>query len=67
MIEQPRKSTKPPQFLVKLFQIVNNPAFDYVVCWDASGEKIIIKNAKVFEDKVMKIYFKMAALSSFKR
>ena len=45
---------KPPQFLLKLYHIVNLPSSDYVVSWDITGEKIIIRSEKLFSEQIMK-------------
>ena len=46
-----------PQFIRKLYEIVNLPSSDDIVSWDTSGEKFMIKNQRQFMDQIMKVHF----------
>ena len=56
-----------PQFLLKLYHIVNIPKTDFIVSWNDTGDKIILKNETLFVDQLMGKYFKMELFTSFKR
>ena len=56
-----------PSFLVKLFEIVNNPLTEDIVTWTEEGDGFVIRLPKQFSDKILPQYFKHDNFSSFIR
>ena len=56
-----------PSFLVKLFEIVNNPLTQDVVTWTKEGDGFAIKQPKQFSNSILPQYFKHDNFSSFIR
>uniref|UniRef100_A0A0N4ZQK2 HSF_DOMAIN domain-containing protein n=1 Tax=Parastrongyloides trichosuri TaxID=131310 RepID=A0A0N4ZQK2_PARTI len=59
-----REDDKTPVFLVKLWNIVNDPALDHIIEWDESGLSFHIKDSYAFCKEVLPQYFKHGNLNS---
>lgn len=56
-----------PSFLLKTYEIVDEPAYDDIVSWNKAGDAFIIFQTNEFCEKVLPLYFKHKNLSSFVR
>jgi heat shock transcription factor len=39
-----------PSFLVKTYEIVNDPATDSIICWNQEGNGFVVKQVNTFSD-----------------
>jgi hypothetical protein len=56
-----------PAFLVKTYDILENPQYSDIISWSKDGTAFIVKNINEFSDKVLPKYFKHNNFSSFVR
>jgi hypothetical protein len=61
------KKSLPPNFLLKLYQILENNEFENVIEWGDNGKYFVVKNLTEFTDKVLPRFFKHNNFSSFVR
>ncbi|CEF62027.1 Heat shock factor (HSF)-type, DNA-binding domain and Winged helix-turn-helix DNA-binding domain-containing protein [Strongyloides ratti] len=59
-----KEDDKTPVFLIKLWNIVNDPSFDHIIEWDESGLSFHIKDPYAFCKEVLPLYFKHSNLNS---
>ncbi|KAG6490866.1 heat stress transcription factor A-4b-like isoform X1 [Zingiber officinale] len=60
-------SNSPPPFLVKTYDMVDDPSTDSVVSWSASNASFVVWNAPEFARDLLPRYFKHNNFSSFVR
>ena len=60
-------SSSVPNFLIKTFDIVNDPSNKDTVAWNPQGTGFIVENSNKFAEKVLPKYFKHNNFSSFVR
>lgn len=63
----PHKKKEMPNFLLKLYQILENNDNKGTVSWGDSGKSFIVKNLNEFSDRILPKYFKHNNFSSFVR
>uniref|UniRef100_A0A7N0V6J5 HSF-type DNA-binding domain-containing protein n=1 Tax=Kalanchoe fedtschenkoi TaxID=63787 RepID=A0A7N0V6J5_KALFE len=56
-----------PQFLSKIYEIVDNPNTDYLVQWGFDGKSFVVHDANAFCQFILPKYFKHNHFSSFIR
>lgn len=56
-----------PSFLLKTYEIVNDPSSDDIVRWNETGDSFIIMKTHEFCEELLPVYFKHKNLSSFVR
>jgi hypothetical protein len=56
-----------PNFLLKLYQILETNEFHNIIEWGDTGRYFIVKNMNEFTDKVLPRFFKHNNYSSFVR
>lgn len=56
-----------PSFLLKTYEIVDDPAYDDIVSWNKAGDAFVIYKTNEFCEKILPMYFKHKNLSSFVR
>jgi len=54
-------------FSIKLHKILSNPAYSNIICWLPHGRSWRMLQPKVFEEKIIPLYFRHARISSFMR
>uniref|UniRef100_A0A913HJX9 HSF_DOMAIN domain-containing protein n=1 Tax=Strongyloides stercoralis TaxID=6248 RepID=A0A913HJX9_STRER len=59
-----KEDDKTPVFLIKLWNIVNDPNLDHIIEWDESGLSFHIKDPYAFCKEVLPLYFKHSNLNS---
>jgi hypothetical protein len=57
----------PPNFLLKLYQILETNEFNHIIDWGDNGKYFIVKNLTEFTEKVLPKFFKHNNFSSFVR
>jgi hypothetical protein len=57
----------PPNFLVKLYQILETNEFKNIIEWGDNGKYFVVKNLTEFTEKVLPKFFKHNNFSSFVR
>ena len=55
------------QFILKLFEIVQNKENDDIVCWSQCGNELVIMDTEKFTEQILRTYFKHNSLTSFIR
>ena len=55
------------RFLIQLHEILNDSNYSDCICWDETGESILIKDKKKFSKTVCKKYYKQKNYNSFVR
>ncbi|XP_074575265.1 heat stress transcription factor A-4b-like [Curcuma longa] len=60
-------SNSPPPFLIKTYDMVDDPSTDSVVSWSASNASFVVWNAPEFARDLLPRYFKHNNFSSFVR
>lgn len=56
-----------PQFLVKLYDILEKSDYENIISWEDNGKAFAIKNLNEFTEKILPKYFKHKTYSSFVR
>ena len=56
-----------PNFLLKLYQILETNEFQNIIEWGENGRYFVVKNMNEFTDKVLPRFFKHNNYSSFVR
>ena len=56
-----------PSFLLKTFDIVQDPSSDSIISWNPEGNGFIVKQVNQFSDQILPKYFKHNNFSSFIR
>ncbi|OMJ85134.1 hypothetical protein SteCoe_13600 [Stentor coeruleus] len=68
MIKTPEeKSAKPNKFILRAYEMVNNPKFSDVISWTEAGYSFAISDIAQFTAKALPAYFKHKNFSSFVR
>ncbi|XP_062117749.1 heat stress transcription factor B-3 [Humulus lupulus] len=62
-----RKSSSPPPFLLKTYMLVENPATDEVISWNAQGTAFVVWQPAEFARDLLPTLFKHSNFSSFVR
>ncbi|XP_022254239.1 heat shock factor protein-like [Limulus polyphemus] len=60
-------SNSVPAFLTKLWNLVEDPKYDDLICWSQGGTSFIIRNQDQFARKLLPKYYKHKNLASFIR
>eukprot|EP00192_Tetraselmis_astigmatica_P006267 CAMPEP_0117669000 /NCGR_PEP_ID=MMETSP0804-20121206/11874_1 /TAXON_ID=1074897 /ORGANISM="Tetraselmis astigmatica, Strain CCMP880" /LENGTH=441 /DNA_ID=CAMNT_0005476979 /DNA_START=56 /DNA_END=1377 /DNA_ORIENTATION=+ len=58
---------QPAPFLLKTWNLVNDPASDHIISWSSSGLSFVVWNVEQFSKKVLPTAFKHSHFSSFVR
>jgi osomolarity two-component system response regulator SKN7 len=61
------KKSEMPNFLLKLYQILETNEYSSIIEWGDNGKFFIVKNLNEFTDKVCPKFFKHNNFSSFVR
>lgn len=56
-----------PNFLLKLYQILNTPQYNSIIHWSDNGKYFIVQNLFEFTERVLPQYYKHNNYSSFVR
>jgi hypothetical protein len=62
-----KPATSIPPFLIKIYEILENPIHYDLISWNLEGNAFIIKNVTEFTEKVLPKYFKHNNFASFVR
>ena len=65
--EKYKKKSEYPNFLLKLYQILENPDYKDIIEWSNDGKYFIVKNLHDFTENVLPKYYKHNNYSSFIR
>lgn len=65
-IKEEKKSLA-PNFLMKLYQILENNEFSSIIEWGENGKYFVVKSLTEFTEKVLPNYFKHNNFASFVR
>lgn len=57
----------PPPFLTKIFEMVDDPISDPIVCWSRGGYSFTVRDPHAFSSNLLPRYFKHNNFSSFVR
>ncbi|XP_022766003.1 heat stress transcription factor B-3 [Durio zibethinus] len=66
LLEYVRKSTPPP-FLLKTYKLVEDPATDHIISWNADGTGFVVWQPAEFAQDLLPTLFKHSNFSSFVR
>lgn len=58
---------KVPDFLVRTFNIVSDPALAHIIGWTASGRSFIVHDVDALQSDVLGVHFKHSSFKSFHR
>jgi hypothetical protein len=61
------KKNEVPNFLLKLYQILDKKEYSDIISWGDNGKYFIVKNLNAFSDTILPIYFKHNNFASFVR
>lgn len=61
------KKSEMPNFLLKLYQILETNEYSSIIEWGENGKYFVVKNLNEFTDKVCPKFFKHNNFSSFVR
>ncbi|GAA0142176.1 winged helix/forkhead transcription factor [Lithospermum erythrorhizon] len=67
LVEYIIRKPSPPPFLVKTYMLVEDPATDEVVSWNAEGTAFVVWQAAEFARDLLPAFFKHCNFSSFVR
>lgn len=67
LTKEENKKTEMPNFLLKLYQILETNEYNNIIEWGESGKFFVVKNLNEFTDKVCPKFFKHNNFSSFVR
>jgi hypothetical protein len=67
LIKDENKKNEMPNFLLKLYQILETNEFCNIIQWGDNGRYFVVKNLNEFTDKVLPKFFKHNNFSSFVR
>jgi heat shock transcription factor 1 len=56
-----------PAFLLKTYEILENPAYSEIISWNKEGNAFIVKKINDFSEKILPKYFKHNNFASFVR
>eukprot|EP00347_Sterkiella_histriomuscorum_P021892 403332401 len=62
-----KQYTNVPSFLLKTYDIVNDPIYDKIICWNETDDGFIVKQPNEFAEKILPLFFKHNNFSSFVR
>ena len=62
-----KKRSDSPNFLIKLYQILESPEYEKIIHWSDDGKSFIVENLHDFTEYVLPKYFKHNNYSSFIR
>ena len=65
--EKYKKKSEFPNFLLKLYQILENEEYKDIIQWGENGKYFIVKNVHDFTEKILPKYYKHNNYSSFIR
>ena len=65
--KEERKKSEMPNFLLKLYQILETNEYSSIIEWGENGKYFVVKNLNEFTDKVCPKFFKHNNFSSFVR
>ncbi|GAN05284.1 stress response transcription factor SrrA/Skn7 [Mucor ambiguus] len=63
----PGSNSAVPDFIQKLFRMLENQAFKDVFCWDPSGTSFLVKDTNEFSKSILPKHFKHCNFASFVR
>ncbi|KAI8644644.1 hypothetical protein BD408DRAFT_362833 [Parasitella parasitica] len=63
----PNGNSTVPDFIQKLFRMLENKAFKDVFCWDPSGTSFLVKDTNEFSKSILPKHFKHCNFASFVR
>ena len=66
-IEKYKKKSEYPNFLLKLYQILENKEYKDIISWGDDGKYFIVKNLHDFTENILPKYYKHNNYSSFIR
>ncbi|WWD16186.1 hypothetical protein CI109_100611 [Kwoniella shandongensis] len=58
---------KQESFLTKLYALLEQPEYQYIIRWDETGETIIIESPEELADKILPVVYKQSRFASFSR
>ena len=62
-----KKNEEAPNFLIKLYKILETKEYNNIISWDEKGENFIVKNIHDFTEIILPNYYKHNNFSSFVR
>lgn len=65
--KEEHKKNEMPNFLLKLYQILETNDYNNIIEWGENGKYFVVKNLNEFTDKVLPKFFKHNNFSSFVR
>jgi hypothetical protein len=65
--EEKIKEPTVPKFIRQLSMLLENPALENIVQWNSQGTAFIVKNAALFAQEVLPVYYKHSKFESFAR
>ena len=65
--EKYKKKSECPNFLLKLYQILENDEYKDIICWGKDGTYFLVKNLHDFTENILPKYYKHNNYSSFIR
>ena len=66
-VKEENKKSESPNFLLKLYQILETNEFSSIIEWGENGRFFVVKNMNEFTEKVLPKYFKHNNYASFVR
>ncbi len=66
-IKEETKKADMPNFLLKLYQILETKEYNNIIEWGENGKFFVVRNLNEFTDKVCPKFFKHNNFSSFVR
>ena len=59
--------SKLPNFVSKLYQLVNDPAYDHIIAWNDQGDALVIPDFRLLKNDGLEDYFPDVKYDSFRR